>query len=45
MSVAFRGDVSERVSALVLYGGFARDLRAPDYPLGADDETTGRRGA
>src|SRR5262245_48162221 len=34
MSVAFAASHPERVSALVLYGGMARILWAPDYPFG-----------
>ena len=34
MSVVFAASHPERVSALVLYGGIARALWAPDYPFG-----------
>jgi class 3 adenylate cyclase len=34
MSVVFAASYPERVSALVLYGGFARTLWAPDYLFG-----------
>ena len=34
MSVVFAASHPERVSALVLYGGMARTLWAPDYPFG-----------
>jgi len=34
MSVVFAASHPERVSALVLYGGMARVLWAPDYPFG-----------
>jgi len=37
MSVVFAASYPERVSALVLYGGFARVLWAPDYLLGATE--------
>ena len=35
----FRRDVSERVSALVLYGAYPRIAWAPDFPDGIPDET------
>jgi pimeloyl-ACP methyl ester carboxylesterase len=34
MCVLFAATFPERTSALVLYGGTARELRAPDYPWG-----------
>jgi class 3 adenylate cyclase len=34
MSVLFAATYPDRTSALVLYGGNARELRAPDYPWG-----------
>jgi class 3 adenylate cyclase/esterase/lipase len=34
MSVLFAATYPERAWALVLYGGMARELRAPDYPWG-----------
>jgi class 3 adenylate cyclase/pimeloyl-ACP methyl ester carboxylesterase len=34
MSALFAATYPKRVWALVLYGGFARELRAPDYPWG-----------
>ncbi len=34
MSLLFAATYPERTSALVLYGGFPRRLRAPDYPWG-----------
>src|SRR6516165_3710606 len=37
MSVVFAASHPERVSALVLYGGFARTLWAPDYRFGATE--------
>jgi len=43
MSVVFAASHPERVSALVLYGGNARELWAPDYPFG-DTEREYRRG-
>ena len=43
MSVVFAASHPERVSALVLYGGSARTLWAPDYPLG-EPEREYRRG-
>jgi len=42
MSVVFAASHPERVSALVLYGGIARWLWAPDYPF-ADTEREMRR--
>ena len=38
MSVLFAATYPERTWALVLYGGKARQLRAPDYPWGPSDE-------
>ena len=41
MSVLFGATYPERVSALILYGGLARDTWAPDYPCrseGSDEE-------
>src|SRR5215471_7767739 len=43
MSVVFAASHPDRVSALVLYGGDARTLWAPDYPLG-DTEREYRKG-
>ena len=43
MSVVFAASHPERVSALVLYGGLARMLWAPDYQLGIPERTY-RRG-
>ena len=44
MSVLFAATHPERATALVLYGGFARATRAPDYPYGppleSDEQTT-----
>jgi pimeloyl-ACP methyl ester carboxylesterase len=37
MSVVFAATHPDRVSALVLYGGFARVLWAPDYLFGATE--------
>jgi class 3 adenylate cyclase len=37
MSVLFAASHPERVSALVLYGGDARGLWAPDYPFGSTE--------
>jgi class 3 adenylate cyclase len=37
MSVVFAASHPERVSALVLYGGMARTLWAPDYPFGVTE--------
>ena len=37
MSVVFAASYPERVSALVLYGGKARELWAPDYLLGSTE--------
>ena len=42
MSVVFAASYPERVSALVLYGGLARDLWAPDYVFG-DTERESRK--
>jgi class 3 adenylate cyclase len=42
MSVVFAASHPERVSALVLYGGSARWLWAPDYPIG-DTEREARK--
>jgi class 3 adenylate cyclase len=39
MSVVFAASHPERVSALVLYGGLARALWAPDYPFGVPERT------
>jgi class 3 adenylate cyclase len=44
MSVVFAASHPERVSALVLYGGMARTMWAPDYLFGAT-EREWRRGA
>src|SRR5215831_9043878 len=38
MSTLFAATYPARVAALVLYGGMARTLWAPDYPLGAPEE-------
>jgi class 3 adenylate cyclase/alpha-beta hydrolase superfamily lysophospholipase len=38
MSVLFAATHPERVSALVLYGTFARMLKAPDFPEGVGEE-------
>src|SRR5262249_3443389 len=38
MSTLFAATYPARVAALVLYGGMARTLWAPDYPLGAPQE-------
>jgi class 3 adenylate cyclase len=43
MSVVFAASHPGRVSALVLYGGLARVLWAPDYPFGTPERTY-RRG-
>ena len=43
MSVVFAASHPERVSALVLYGGFARVLWAPDYPFGIPERTFRQR--
>jgi class 3 adenylate cyclase len=37
MTVVFAASHPERVSALVLYGGIARTLWAPDYPFGVTE--------
>jgi class 3 adenylate cyclase len=37
MSALFAATYPKRAWALVLYGGFARDLRAPDYPWGVTE--------
>ncbi len=42
MSVVFAASHPDRVSALVLYGGLARTLWAPDYPFG-DTERAARK--
>jgi class 3 adenylate cyclase len=39
MSVVFAASHPGRVSALVLYGGLARNLWAPDYPFGIPERT------
>lgn len=44
MSVVFAASHPERVSALVLYGGMARTMWAPDY-LCEDTEREWRRGS
>ncbi len=41
MSILFAATYPERVAALVLYGTFARMLRAPDFPQGVDPERYG----
>jgi DNA-binding SARP family transcriptional activator/pimeloyl-ACP methyl ester carboxylesterase len=38
IAIQFAATYPERVSALVLYAGFARLLRAPDYPIGVGQE-------
>src|SRR4030095_8109504 len=38
MSLMFAATYPERTAALVLYGTFARMLRAPDYPIGMPAE-------
>ena len=38
MSLLFAATHPERVTALVLYGTFARMLKAPDYPEGVREE-------
>lgn len=38
MSILFAATYPERIAALVLYGTFARMLRAPDFPQGIDPE-------
>ena len=38
MSALFAATYPQRVSALVLYGSWARTLRAPDYPIGLPQE-------
>ncbi len=43
MSVVFAASYPERVSALVLYGGYARVLWAPDYQFGIPERTFRRR--
>jgi hypothetical protein len=43
MTVAFAASHPVRVSALVLYGGMARTLWAPDYQFGVPERTY-RRG-
>jgi pimeloyl-ACP methyl ester carboxylesterase len=42
MCLAFAATYPARTSALVLYGTFARMLRAPDYAIGLPDEMLGR---
>lgn len=43
MSVVFAASHPERVSALVLYGGYARFLWAPDYQFGVPERAFRRR--
>jgi pimeloyl-ACP methyl ester carboxylesterase len=43
MSIVFAASHPERVSALVLYGGVARYLWAPDYPFGIPERAMRRR--
>jgi pimeloyl-ACP methyl ester carboxylesterase len=43
MSVVFAATHPDRVSALVLYGGFARVLWAPDYLFGPPNGKCARR--
>src|SRR4030095_7576652 len=38
MSLVFAATYPQRTSALVLYGTYARLLRAPDYPIGLPEE-------
>jgi pimeloyl-ACP methyl ester carboxylesterase len=42
MCLTFAATYPSRTSALVLYGTFARLLRAPDYPIGAPAELLGQ---
>lgn len=42
MCMLFAATYPSRTSALLLYGTFARLLRAPDYPVGQTQETMGR---
>jgi hypothetical protein len=42
MSVVFAASHPERVSALVLYGGYARGLWAPDYQFGVPERRRSR---
>jgi pimeloyl-ACP methyl ester carboxylesterase len=42
MAMMFAATYPTRLSALVLYGTFARLLRAPDYPIGMPAEVLGR---
>lgn len=44
MSALFAATYPERVSSLVLYGTFARMVRAPDFPLGLPSEALDRWG-
>ena len=43
MSILFAATYPDRVGAMVLYGGFARTLWAPDYPWGTPRPNTCRR--
>ena len=38
MAVLFAATYPERATALVLYGGLAKGVRTPDYPLGSPVE-------
>jgi pimeloyl-ACP methyl ester carboxylesterase len=38
MCIVFSASYPERTSALILYGSYAREAWAPDYPLGRTDE-------
>ena len=42
MCLTFAATYPHRTSALVLYGTFARMLRAPDYPIGVPAELLGK---
>jgi class 3 adenylate cyclase len=42
MSILFAATYPERADALVLYGAYARFLRAPDYPCGIDRDALHR---
>src|ERR671910_348616 len=43
ISVMFAATYPERTSHLVLYGGFARFVSAPDYPFMRSEEDLARR--
>jgi pimeloyl-ACP methyl ester carboxylesterase len=42
LAILFAAAFPERVRSLVLWGTFARALRAPDYPVGANPESAER---